>query len=97
MEGGRKFPGGPVVRTRCFHCWGLGSIPGQRTRILQGEWCGQKEKEKSRGRKRKREREENCACGGLISLRGMTCALCELTPGNRQAREVSVDAKEDKY
>ena len=23
-----EFPGGPVVRTQCFQCWGLGSIPG---------------------------------------------------------------------
>ena len=25
----REFPGGPVVRTRCFHCWVPGLIPGQ--------------------------------------------------------------------
>ena len=24
----RDLPGGPVVRTQCFHCWGLGLIPG---------------------------------------------------------------------
>ena len=24
----RELPGGPVVRTWCFHCCGLGSIPG---------------------------------------------------------------------
>jgi len=23
-----EFPGGPVVRTLCFHCRGTGSIPG---------------------------------------------------------------------
>ena len=33
-----KFPEGPVVRTQRFHCRGLGSIPGQRTKILQAEW-----------------------------------------------------------
>ena len=26
---------GSVVRTGCFHCWGLGLIPGQETKILQ--------------------------------------------------------------
>ena len=26
-----EFPGGPVVRTWCFHCHGPGSIPGQGT------------------------------------------------------------------
>ena len=31
----REFPGSPVVRTRCFHCQGPGSIPGQGTKILQ--------------------------------------------------------------
>ena len=27
------FPGGPVVRTWCFHCQGPGLIPGQGTKI----------------------------------------------------------------
>ena len=31
----REFPGIPVVRTRCFHCWGPGSIPGGGTKIPQ--------------------------------------------------------------
>ena len=31
----REFPGGPVVRTRCFHRGSLGSIPGQGAKILQ--------------------------------------------------------------
>ena len=22
-----EFPGGPVARTLCFHCWGMGLIP----------------------------------------------------------------------
>ena len=30
----REFPGGPI-RTQCFHCEGLGSIPGWGTKILQ--------------------------------------------------------------
>ena len=38
----RELAGGPVVRTPCFHCWGLGSIPGERTKILQAAWHGQK-------------------------------------------------------
>ena len=29
------FPGSPVVRTRRFHCRGLGSIPGQELRFLK--------------------------------------------------------------
>ena len=33
MSSGREFPGGPVVRTRRFHCRGPGSIPGQGTKI----------------------------------------------------------------
>ena len=33
----REFPGGPVVRTWCFHCQGLGSIPGWGTKIPQGK------------------------------------------------------------
>ena len=31
----REFPGGPVVKTWCFHCHGPGSIPSQGTKILQ--------------------------------------------------------------
>ena len=34
----REFPCGPVVRTWCFHCCGLGSIPCQGTNILQVTW-----------------------------------------------------------
>ena len=38
----RKFPGSPVVKTERFHCWDLGSIPGQRNKILTAEQYGQK-------------------------------------------------------
>ena len=34
-----EFPGGPVVRTWNFHCWGPGSIPGPGTKILQTTGC----------------------------------------------------------
>ena len=30
----REFPGGPAVKTQCFHCVSLGSTPGQGTKIL---------------------------------------------------------------
>ena len=40
-----EFPGGLVVRTLCFHCWG--SIPGH-GKIPQATQCGQKKK-KSKG------------------------------------------------
>ena len=44
----RKFPGGPVVRTQCFHCHCLGSTFGL-------VWHGQKLKEKEiNGDKRRR-------------------------------------------
>ena len=33
-----------MVRTWHFHCHGLGSIPGQRTEILQTTLCSQKKK-----------------------------------------------------
>ena len=38
----QEFPGSPVVRIQCFHCWGPGSIPGQGTKILQAAQLGQK-------------------------------------------------------
>ena len=42
----REFPGGPVVKTWCFHCQGLGSIPGQGTKTLQAMQYGHKKREK---------------------------------------------------
>ena len=33
-----------MVRTWCCHCWGLSSIPGQGTKILQAMWCKKKKK-----------------------------------------------------
>ena len=41
-----KFPGGAVVRNRCFHCWAPGSVPGQRSKIPKAMWCSQKKKKK---------------------------------------------------
>ena len=35
-----------MVRTQCFHCWGLGSAPGGGTKILQAVWHRQKKKER---------------------------------------------------
>ena len=36
-----ELPGGPVVRTRCFHCQGSGPIPGQGTKIPHASQFGQ--------------------------------------------------------
>ena len=44
----REFPGGPVVRTRCFHCHGPGSIPGWGTKILQATQPKKKERKEGR-------------------------------------------------
>ena len=30
-----EFPGGPVGKTWCVSCWGLGLVPGQGTKIPQ--------------------------------------------------------------
>ena len=40
----REFPEGTVVRTQYFHCWGLGSIPGRGTKILQRKAQSKKKK-----------------------------------------------------
>ena len=34
-----------MVRSRRFHCWGLGLIPGWGTKIPQAMWHGQRKKE----------------------------------------------------
>ena len=41
-SGSREFPGSPVVGTPCFHCQGLGLIPGRGTKIPQAALCSQK-------------------------------------------------------
>ena len=38
----RELPGDSVVRTSCFHYWGLGSILNQGTKIPQVRYCCQK-------------------------------------------------------
>ena len=47
----REFPGGPVVRTRRFHCQGSGSIPGQGTKIPQAARPKKKKKKLEARRK----------------------------------------------
>ena len=37
------FPGGPVVNTLPFNAGGVGSIPGQGTKIPQATWHSQKQ------------------------------------------------------
>ena len=44
MKRGRDFLGSPVVKTPHFQCrdaGGVGSIPGQGTKIPHAAWCGQ--------------------------------------------------------
>ena len=48
-----EFPGYPVVRIQCFHCWGLDSIPGWGTKILQAVWNSQKKKKEKKRRRLK--------------------------------------------
>lgn len=44
---GWEFPGGLVVRTWCFHCWGLSSICDWGTKIPPAMWCNKKQEPKS--------------------------------------------------
>ena len=37
-----------MVKTWRFHCWGLGLIPGQGTKIPQAAWRGQKKRKKKK-------------------------------------------------
>ena len=43
-----EFPVGPVVRTRCFCCWGPGSTLSRGTKIWQAMWCSQRKPKKER-------------------------------------------------
>ena len=47
LEQAGEVPGGPVVRTWCFHCQGPDSIPGRGSKIPQAAWHGQNNKKKS--------------------------------------------------
>ena len=38
MSSSQDFPGGPGLRTPCFHCKCAGSIPGQGAKISNGLW-----------------------------------------------------------
>ena len=49
----QDFPGGPVVKTPCFQCRGMGSIPGQGTKIPQAVWPKKKKKRKEKEKKKK--------------------------------------------
>ena len=42
MRDVKEFPELPVVKIQCFHSWGMGSIPGWRTEILQATQCNQR-------------------------------------------------------
>ena len=45
-----EFPGCPAVRTPCFHCWDVGSVPEEKAKILQAAQCGPKApKQNTRG------------------------------------------------
>ena len=46
----QEFPGCPVINTQCFHCWCLGSVPVQETKIPQFAWHGPKKKKKKNRR-----------------------------------------------
>ena len=48
IESPREFPGGPVVRTWCFHCRGPGLIPRWGTNISQATQCDQNIKIKNK-------------------------------------------------
>ena len=54
-----EFPGGPVVRTWGFHHGGLGSIPGQGTKIPQAKWHGQKKKTEIFFKKKEKRNKQN--------------------------------------
>ena len=40
----REYPGGPVVKTSCFHCRDMCSFLSQGARTPHAKWCGQKKK-----------------------------------------------------
>ena len=44
--GTREFPGGPGVRTPCFDCRGMASIPGQGIKIPHAKRHSQEKKKK---------------------------------------------------
>ena len=45
-----------MVRTPHFHCQGVGSIPGQGTKILQAAEYGKKKKERKKEEKERKEK-----------------------------------------
>ena len=41
-----EFPGDLVVRTQCFHCRCLASIPDRETKMPKAKQCSQKDRER---------------------------------------------------
>ena len=72
----RDFPGGPVVRTPCFHCRGLRVVPGEGIKIPQAVWHNQdkwklkiKNPQTNAGEDVER-REPFCTVGGNVNWHG---------------------------
>ena len=72
----RDFPGGPVVRTPCFHCRGLRVVPGEGIKIPQAVWHNQdkwklkiKNPQTNAGEDVER-REPFCIVGGNVNWHG---------------------------
>ena len=59
------FPGGPVVKTLRFQCRGMGSIPGQGTKIPHSVQCSQKTK-----KIKKKKRKGLCSEATLVLAQG---------------------------
>ena len=65
LEKYREFPGGPVVRTPCFHCWGPRFRPCQEAKILKAALLGSKRKLPPKILKRKDSRKERASVRSL--------------------------------
>lgn len=69
-----EFPGGPVIRTLCFHCLGPGLITVRGTKILQAEQHSQKKKIEGKKEKRKIDKDNLYLIRGKKSISG-NCIL----------------------
>ena len=88
-SGSADFPGGLMVKTHGFHCRGLGSIPGQGTKILHMTWHKQnkqnQEVQGSDNQALNRQKDPSQrGCLGPATRRATllplhVCAFCELS------------------
>ena len=86
----KEFPGGLVVRTCCFYCCGLGSLPDLRAEILHqaaashSQKKNQNQKQKTPKTPKQKNQNRSSCCGAVGSMASLEHWYAGLIPGLAQ-------------